>query len=84
MFQYYVVLIWQNVSILYTTDTHFDNSSVKIGPITFSSSSDKQRFHHLLGCHVIGINSSLPIFLSALRFSNLMHWTKSCLDYTEN
>ena len=39
--------------------------------ISFFSSSDMQTFHHLLGCRAISINSSLIIFLSSLRFSNL-------------
>ena len=43
---------------------------------TFLSSSDMQKFHHLLGCHAIGINSSLISFLITLRFSNLICLTK--------
>ena len=38
----------------------------------FFLSSDIQKFHHLLGCHAIGINSSLVFFLTALRFSCLL------------
>ena len=34
----------------------------KIGSIPFFSSSDMQKFHHLLRCHAIGINSSLIFF----------------------
>ena len=37
----------------------------------FLSSSGTQKFHHLLGYRAIGINSSLIVFLSSLRFSNL-------------
>ena len=48
-----------NTPILYTADTHFYNSSVKIGFIYLCSSSDKQKFHRLLECYDIGINSSL-------------------------
>ena len=48
--------------ILYTADTHFYNSSVKIGFIYLCSSSDTQKFHHLLECDDIGINSSLIFF----------------------
>ena len=35
-----------------------------------------QEFHPLLGCHVIGINSSFNSFLCALRFSNLTRQAK--------
>ena len=75
MFQY---LKKQNVSIPMTNtpDTHFYNPSVKIGFISFSSSSDTQEFHHFLGCHAIGTNSLLIFFLSALRFLNLICLTK--------
>ena len=34
------------------------------------------KFHHLLGCHAIGINS-LTLFLTDLRFSNLICQAKS-------
>ena len=34
-----------------------DNYSVKIASISFYSSSDMQKFHHLSGCHAICINS---------------------------
>ena len=51
-----------NTSIWYTTDTHFYKSSIKIGSISFFPSSDAQKFHHLLGCHAIDINSSLIYF----------------------
>ena len=48
--------------MLYTTETHFYNSSVKIGSVSFFISSDMQKLHHLLGCHTIGINSALIFF----------------------
>ena len=51
------------------TDAHY---SVKIVFICFFSSSEMQKFYHLLGCHVIRINSSFNSFLSDLRFSNLI------------
>ena len=43
----------------------------------FFSSSDMQKFDHLLGCHAIGINSSLIFFFSALDFLNLLCLAKS-------
>ena len=51
---------------------HEKHYSVKIGFIYFFSSSDKQKFPHLLESHAIGITSSLIFFLSALRFLNLL------------
>ena len=42
--------------------THFYNSSIKIGSISFFSSSDTQKFNHLLGCHTTDINSSVILF----------------------
>ena len=36
--------------------------SVRIGYISFFSSSNMQKFHHPLGCHATGINSSLIFF----------------------
>ena len=49
----------------------------------FFSSSDMRKFHHLLGCYAIDVNSSLIIFLSSLCFSNLICWGKnlSWLDW---
>ena len=41
---------------------------VKIGFVSFFSSSNMQKLYHLLGCHAIGMNSSLIFFLSALSF----------------
>ena len=38
----------------------------------FFSSSDMQKFRHLLGCHTIGINSSLVFFKCFTFFSNLI------------
>ena len=45
----YQALVWQNVS-------------VKIGSISFFSSSNMQKFHHFLGCHAVKINFSLIFF----------------------
>ena len=59
-----------NTPTLYTIDAHFYNPSQKIGFISFSSSSDTQKFHHLLGWHATGINSSFNSFLSDFRFSD--------------
>ena len=56
-----------NTPILYTTDTHFYKPSIKIGSISFFLSSEEQKFRHLLGCHALGIRSSLSF---SLRFSN--------------
>ena len=61
-----------NTSILYTTDKHFYNPSVKIGFISFISSSDTKKFHHLLGYHATGINSSFNYFFKCFAFSNLI------------
>ena len=58
-----------NTPILYTTDTHFYIFSLNIGSILFSSSSYMHQAHHLLGCHAIGINSLLNLFLCSLRIS---------------
>ena len=51
-----------NTPVLYTTNAHFYNPSVKIGSISFLSSSDRQNLHHLLGCHATGIGSYLIFF----------------------
>ena len=40
-----------NTSILYTTNTHFYNSSINIRSIYFFSSSDMHQSYHLLGCN---------------------------------
>ena len=48
--------------MLYTIDVYFYNLSEKMGSISFFSSSEMQQFHHLLGCHTIGHNSSLIFF----------------------
>ena len=60
-----------NTLILYTTDTHIYHCSIKIGSISFFSSSDTPEFHHFLGCHTTSINSSLIFLLSVLHFSNM-------------
>ena len=70
MFQYL------HIVCLVMHDADFYNLSVKISSISFFSSSDTQKFHHLLGCQAIGINSSLIVFLSALHFSNYICLTK--------
>ena len=64
-------------SKLYTIDAHWKHYSIKIGSISFLSTSDMQKFHHLLGCHSVGINSSLIFYLSALRFLNLLCQAKN-------
>ena len=58
-----------NTPMLYNTNAHFYNPSVRIGSISFFSSSNKQKFHHLLVCHSTGINSSF----------NLIFQTKSLI-----
>ena len=57
-----------NTTMSYTTDAHFYNPLVKVGSISFFSSSGTQKFHHLLEFHATGINFSVNPFLSALRF----------------
>ena len=68
-----------NTLVLYTTNTHFHNSLINIGSVSFFSSSDTQQSHHLLGCHAIGINFSFNYFLSVLPFSNLICPAKSLI-----
>ena len=46
----------------YTADAHFYNPSVNTDSIYFFSSSDMQKFYHLLECHTIGIISSFIYF----------------------
>ena len=46
--------------------------SIKVGSISFFLIFWNAKFCHFLGCYLIGINSSLIFFLSALRFSNLI------------
>ena len=53
-----------NSSILYTTETHFYNSTIKNEAISFSASSETQKFHHLLGCHVLVLILHLSFFKS--------------------
>ena len=55
-------------NILHTTDARFYISSVKIGSISFFSSSDKRQFHHLFGCQAIGINSVFNFFFQWFSF----------------
>ena len=60
MFQYF-----------HTTDAHRKHYSVKIGFISFLSSSDKRKLHHLSDVTLLAL--ILPLsFLSALRFLNLL------------
>ena len=72
MFQY---LKRQNVSIP-PLPTQTLKTPQLIGSISFLSSSDMKKLHHLLACHAIRINSSFNCFLSALRFSNLIRFIK--------
>ena len=57
-----------DISILYTTEIGFYNPLVEVGSISFFSSSDTQKFHHILGCQATGINSS-PIFFLKVAFA---------------
>ena len=50
-----------NIPISYPIDAHFYKPSVKIDSLSFLS-FDMRNFHHLLGRHTIGINSSLIFF----------------------
>ena len=59
--------------------THFYNSSINIGSVSFFSRSETHQSHHLLGCHATGINSLLIYFLNALCFSNLICLIKAVL-----
>ena len=68
-----------NISMLSTTDAYFYNLPVKIGSISFFSSSDTLNIHNFLRCYAIDINSSFNLFLSALRFSNLLCQEKSLI-----
>ena len=65
--------------ILYSTDTHFYDSSTNIVIISFSSSSGMYQSHHPFGYHATGIISSLMVFLSSSRFSNLICLTKNAV-----
>ena len=62
MYMNFIVPKWFNTPLLYTIDAHFYNPSVKIASISFLSFSDMEKSNHLLGCHAIGINSSLIFF----------------------
>ena len=68
-----------NTSIFYTTSTHFYNSLINTGSISFFSSFDMHLSHHLLGCHPIDLNSSFNIFLSSLRFSKFICLAESLI-----
>ena len=58
--------------------THtFITLQIKIGSVSFFSSSDMHQFHHLSGCHATGINSSRNSILSYLRFLELICQAKS-------
>ena len=67
-------VLWKNFPILsYSTLLmHKKHYSVKIGSISYFSSSDMQKVNHLLGCHTISINSLFISCFSALPFSNLI------------
>ena len=92
MFQYLRRQKCFNNPKLYTTDTHFYNSSIKMGSISFFSSSDTRKFHHVLEFHAISINSSLKslkfftslqlilhLLLNVLCLSNLICKAKSLI-----
>ena len=74
-------LMRQNVPIppICILPTHFYNSLINIGSISFFSSFDTHQSHHLLECHAVNISSSLNSFLSSLRFSNLVSQAKSLI-----
>ena len=66
-----------NTLIFYNTNAHTLLQPLnKNWTISFFTSSDMQKFHHLLGCHPTGINSSL-FYLSSLRFQNLICQARS-------
>ena len=65
------------ISQFYTSDANVYSSSVKIGSISFFSSSNMHQSHNLFGCHAAGMNSSFNSSLSALPFSNLVCQAKS-------
>ena len=75
--QRYVYYIkWQNVPVL-SNYIHKKHYSVKVGSISLFSSSDMEKFHYLLGCHAIGINSSLIFFKCFVFFKFNMPSQKS-------
>ena len=80
--KYVWVLLSQNVSIPHIV---YYNPSVKIGSISFFSSSDMQKSHHLLGYHtigiMIGINYAFNFFNFFAFFKSNMPSQKSCLDW---
>ena len=57
----------------------FSSLSVKIGSISFLSSSDMHQSHHLAGCHSADISFLLISFLHVLRcvYSSYNAWFKS-------
>ena len=57
-----IILCGKMFQYFYTIDAHLKHCSVKIGSTSFLSSSDMQKFHHLLGFYVIDIISSLNFF----------------------
>ena len=59
IFELYQFIVWQNVSMLLIRI--LKSIFIKIGSISFSI-SDMPKSHYLLGCHAIGINSSLIFF----------------------
>ena len=56
---------FENVSILQNCMLlmHWKHYSVKIDSVSFFSSWDMKKSNHFLGCHAIGINSWLILFL---------------------
>ena len=74
IFELYHALVVKslNTHILCTADVHQKHYSVKIGSVPFFSSSDMQKFHQLLRCHTININSSFNWF-SVLYFFHIYY-----------
>ena len=68
----------QNVSILYTIDAHFQNSTTKIGSISYFSSS-YTRFNHFSRMPRYRHQFFTYLFLSALCFQNLICHAKSLI-----
>ena len=58
-----------NTHILCTIEVHQKHYSVKIGSVSFFSSSDMRKFHQRLRCHTISINSSFDWFFTFFTFT---------------
>ena len=67
-----------NTPNLDTTKTHFSNTLINIGSISFFSSSDMRQSHYLWGCHVTGINSSLNSFFKFFVLSRFNMPSQKC------